>query len=187
MRLVVMVVLAAGAALHGDLAGQVSEPGPELTAIVAGLNLNSSVGESSVGLGLRAGYRLSPYVALEGEYAYFPENPAGNYGYSLALAGVAAGGQSGRLRYAATLRPGLIRFGGTVFRSHNHGSHTNLAIGLGLALTQYLHSPLLLRLDVGDLIVPFGDTELGVPIVGGTIRPGTTHNRHVALGVGIRL
>jgi hypothetical protein len=159
----------------------------EVFALLTGIDLTSSVGESAGGLGIRVGYNLTDNVAIEADIAHFPENPSDNFGQTIALAGVRAGRRPGKYGYFLTLKPGVLHFGGAFFRQYHGSSHSNVALDAGFAV-EYRPSPaLILRLDIACMIVPFGDTTLGVPLPPYTIQPGTTYNRHPTLAVGLRL
>lgn len=171
----------------GPLAGQEAGTGLEIHALVAGLSLESSLGETGTGFGPRIDLNLSDHLAVEAEAAYFPENPQENYGYTLLLAGVKAGPRLGSFGLSATARPGLLTLGGGTFRAHNGGALTRFVLALGAAVEHHYSRRLLLRLDVGTAAVFFGDRTIRVPAVEPEVEPGTTWNRHVALALGIRL
>ena len=82
--------------LPTSLGAQTQRPGVEVFALLTGVDLTSSVAESAGGLGIRVGYNLTDYVAIEADIAHFPENPSDNYGQTIALAGVRAGRRSGK-------------------------------------------------------------------------------------------
>src|SRR5262245_66373 len=55
------------------------------------IDLNASVGEKTAGLGGRFAYNFTKNFAFDAEAAYFPENPSGNYGQTVAFGGLRAG------------------------------------------------------------------------------------------------
>lgn len=159
----------------------------ELYGLLTGIALESSVGETTAGVGARVAYNVSDHLAIEAEAVHFPENPAGNYGQTLALAGARIGQRSNNIGYFVTLKTGILHFGGSAFEAYHGSTHTNLALDAGFAL-EYRPSPrFILRFDFANAIIPFGNTVLGVPSTPYTRQPGTTHNRHSTLAVGFRL
>lgn len=168
------------------LAGQAPAKTFEVHALLTGLDLGSSTGEGSGGLGIRAGWNAAPGVGLEAETAYFPENGQGNYGHRLLLAGARVGHRWGRLGVRAKARPGLLHLGGSFFQSYNGSSLTLAALDLGLAVEYHFpNSPALLRLDIGRTAVFFGDRTIIVPALDPQVQPGTTWNQQGTLALGI--
>lgn len=164
------------------------EPGYkiEFGGIISGIDLTSSAGEKPTGIGVRIGYELTRNLKIEGEFFYCPENPGGNFGQTLSFAGLRAGISNRRGGGFLKVRPGTIYYGGSFFKAYNGSSRANFALDLGIALEYYPSARIILRLDSGYAIIPFGDEAIRGPLPPYTIRPGTTHNRLSSIGVGLR-
>jgi hypothetical protein len=158
----------------------------EVGGFLTTIDLNASVGEKPLGLGGRFTYNFTDNFAFDSEVAYFPENPSGNFGQTVALAGLRAGIRSESFGAFAKVRPGVARFGGDFFRTYNNRSHNNFAVDVGAALEYYPSPRVILRFDIGDTIIPFGNNTINGPLPPYTIRPGTTHNLQGGFGVGFR-
>jgi hypothetical protein len=150
------------------------------------IDLTGSVGEKPGGLGGRFAYNFTKNFAFDAEAAYFPENPSGNYGQTVALAGLRAGVRGESFGAFAKIRPGVVRFGGDFFRTYNNRSQNYFALDVGASLEFYTSPRVILRFDLGDTIVPFGDNIINRPSIPATFRPGTTHNLQSSFGVGFR-
>jgi hypothetical protein len=158
----------------------------EVGAAVSIIDLRSSIGEKTLGVGGRFTYNLADRFALDSEVVRFPQEN-GYYGYTQALAGVKAGFRYHRLGAFAKFRPGVVHFNGAGFRASNGGSKTNLAVDVGGVLELYSSSRrIAVRIDFGDTIIPFGD-EVITRGGGLRVRPGTTHNLQSSFGVSLRL
>jgi hypothetical protein len=75
---------------------------------------------------------------------------------------------------------------GDFFRTYNNRSQNYFAVDVGAALEVYPSARVILRLDLGDTVIPFGDSTINRPGLPGTIRPGTSHNFQGSFGVGFR-
>lgn len=164
---------------------QTDEHPIEVGGFLTTIDLNDSVGEKPLGIGGRFAYNFTDNFAFDSEVAYFPENPSGNFGQTVAVAGVRAGVRGEKFGAFAKVRPGVIRFGGDAFRARN-GSQSNFALDVGGVLEYYPSARVIVRVDLGDTIIPFGDKTINSPLPPFTIRPGTTHNFQSSFGVGFR-
>src|SRR5262245_52061209 len=77
----------------------------EVGGFLTTIDLNDPVGEKPLGFGGRFAYNFKDNFAFDGEAAYFPENPSGNFGQTLALAGLRVGNDTIN-RGAGPIRPG---------------------------------------------------------------------------------
>lgn len=147
----------------------------------------SEVRENPVGVGGRFHYNFHRAVALDTEVSYFPQDPSGNFGETLALFGARAGKRWDQIGVFAKARAGVIHFGGSFF-DLRLSEKTHPAFDVGGTLEYYAGRRVILRFDASDLIVPYGDTT----IVTGTLPPlqllrlGTQHNLHTTVGVAFR-
>lgn len=157
----------------------------EVGGFVTTVNLRDSVGEGPVGVGGRFAYNFTDNIALDSEIAYFPQNPSGNFGETEALVGIKAGVRREKFGAFAKVRPGIIHFGGDDFKVR-YGSQSNFALDVGSVLEYYPTERTIVRFDLGDTIIPFGDQTLNSVTPPFTITPETTHNIQVSFGVGFR-
>lgn len=164
---------------------QTDEHPIEVGGFATAIKFNDSVGESPVGVGGRFAYNFTDNFALDSEVAYFPENPSGNFGQTVAVVGLKAGIRGEKFGAFAKVRPGIAHFGGEFFKARN-GSQSYFALDVGGVLEYYPTSRVIVRFDVGDTIIPFGDKTLNSPLPPYIIRPGTTHNVQTSFGVGFR-
>jgi hypothetical protein len=158
----------------------------ESGVFLSGIDLTSSVGEKTAGIGGRLVFIFTNNLAFDIEACYFPENPSGNYGQTIVLAGARAGRRQENFGVFAKVRPGVINYGGSFFKAYNGSARSFIAIDVGGVLEYYPSARVLLRLDAGDTIIPFGDAAIKGPLPPYTIRPGTTHNRQTSIGIGFR-
>jgi hypothetical protein len=160
-------------------------PRVEAGAFLSYVNLAESAGEGPGGFGARVSYNLNRYFALDADASHYPQNPSGNFGQSLLSAGVKAGIRIERVGIFAKARPGVMHFGGRAFRATHQGSRNYISFDVGGVFELYPNSRVLLRLDISDNIVDFGDDEFnrGFPVAE---RPGISHNRQLSFGIGFR-
>jgi hypothetical protein len=158
----------------------------EVGGFLTTIDLRDTVGEKPGGFGGRFAYNFTNNFAIDAEAAYFPENPSGNFGQTVALAGLRAGIRSESFGAFAKLRPGVVRFGGDFFRTYNNRSQNYFAVDVGASLEFYPSRRVIVRVDLGDTIVPFEDNTINGPLPPYTIRPGTTHNFQGSFGIGFR-
>src|SRR5262249_48148839 len=154
-----------------------------------GLQLSSTklsqIEEGAFGIGGRFHYNLSPHWALDTEISHFLENPSGNFGETLVLAGVRVGKRFDRWGVFAKARAGAIHFGGSFF-DLRLDEKTHPAFDLGGVAEFYPSRLTVVRFDAGDTIIAYrGATFLpgSSPV---PVRLGTTNNFSLALGFGLR-
>lgn len=164
---------------------QTDERPIEVGGFVTTIKFSDPISETPIGFGGRFAYNFTDNFAFDGEVAYFPENPSGNFGQTVAVAGVRAGVRREKFGVFAKVRPGIINFGGDAFRARN-SSQSNFALDVGGVLEYYPTARVIVRVDVGDTIIPFGDKTINSPLPPVVTRPGTTHNLQTSFGVGFR-
>ena len=157
----------------------------EVGGFVTTVKFSDPISETPLGVGGRFAYNFTDNFALDSEVAYFPQNPSGNFGETIAVVGVKAGVRRKKFGAFAKFRPGIVRFGGDFFRARN-SERSNLALDVGGVLEYYPTSRFIVRVDVGDTIIPFGDKIINNPLPPIINRPGTTHNLQISFGVGYR-
>lgn len=124
------------------------------------------------GFGARLGYNLCEYVAVEGEFNYFPvhrpktsgssplfqfERPPGSFGESQALFGIKAGLRVDRFGLFGEIKPGFIRLTERQqLESLNDQSKMRFALRVGGVFEYYLSPSVAFRLDMGKTRVDFG-------------------------------
>lgn len=167
-----------------EIFAQPSTQSIEAGGFLSGIDLTSSVGEKPTGFGVRLGYNVNNNLIFEGELSYYPENPDGNFGQTIFLAGMRAGIRHKRFGGFVKARPGIVYFGGSFFKAFNGSSHRNFAMDLGIVLEYYSSRHVVVRIETGDTIIPFGDKAVKGPMPPYTIQPGITHNRQSSIGIG---
>jgi hypothetical protein len=151
---------------------------------IAVLDMREHIGEKPLGVGGRFGYGLTGLVNLDGGLVHFPEDPSGNFGETLGLAGVRIGKRFDTFGVFAKARAGAINFGGRA--SDLRLSDTmHPAFDLGTMLEFYAKKNFFVRLDLGDCIIPFGNTTYP-SAEGQPIRLGIKHNLLMEFGLGFR-
>jgi hypothetical protein len=153
---------------------------------VGTIDLRGPVGEKPGGFGGRVTYDFNDNFALDGEAAYFPQNPSGNFGQTVALAGLKAGIRQEKIGVFAKVRPGVVRFGGDFFKAYNIQSQDHFAVDVGGVVEFYPSKRFVVRVDLGDTIIPFGQDTVRGPLPPYVTRPGTTHNFQASIGVGFK-
>jgi len=143
--------------------------------------------ENPIGVGGRFHYNFNRAIALDTEISYFPESPSGNFGETLALFGVRAGKRWGTIGVFATGRTGVIHFGGAAF-DLRMSEKTHAALDFGGVFEYYKGRRFILRLDVCDLVIPYGDTTqiIGILPPLPLVRLGTQHNLQTSVGIAFR-
>jgi hypothetical protein len=160
-------------------------PKIETGGFLSYINMSESIGEGPGGFGGRFSYNFNQYFAFDADASYYPQNPSGNFGQTLVSAGVKAGIRSKKIGIFAKAKPGVIHFGGNAFKAHNNGSRDYFSFDVGGVLEYYSNSHILLRLDISDNIIDFGNDlfNRGFPV---SERPGVSHNRQLSFGVSYR-
>ncbi|HEX7331598.1 MAG TPA: outer membrane beta-barrel protein [Pyrinomonadaceae bacterium] len=141
-----------------------------------------SFGGSELGYGWGAGsrftYNLSNHLALESEVNFFLPDEGPAYA-TQGLFGVKAGKRFKYVGVFAKARPG--------FQTNfvvNDREQSRFALDVGAVAEVYPNRHLVLRVDAGDVIIPFGNNVVGQGLF--AQRLGTTHNFQFNLGVGVR-
>jgi hypothetical protein len=162
---------------------------------------------TEAGLGVRFGYNLNRYVAVEAEGDFFPHRmfPQLNSGGTLAQGqfGVKTGKRFKKFGLFAKARPGFVTFGeiltqtGTVtFPFQGNGPIVTFPIfeerrrnffsmDVGAVVELYPSRGILVRFDLGDTMIHYGDT----PVVPFSDSPGldrVSHKFQFSAGIGFR-
>jgi hypothetical protein len=140
-------------------------------ALLAALAISGPFDATDVGLGGRAGWRMSPTWTLEGEAAWypadFPDAPAFSGHRIEALAGAAAGRTFGRLRPFVKMRAGVLRIAEAprpfacilIFppplACALAAGHTAAALDLGGGVEVLIRGNTFTRFDLGDRMVRY--------------------------------
>ena len=190
MRNSLLFVLAAAALLAAPAAARAqSDEWPrkyEVAFVVTGLDIEKWSGEKTGGVGGRFTYNFNEYAAVEVELVRFPLSGGNNFGETQGLFGVKAGKRFGRVvGLFAKARPGFFRLGGAVAARNPALGDTRFALDLGGVVELYPSRRSFVRVDIGDTIIPLGDTPIN-----SALRPpqsfGTTHNRQTTFSFGYR-
>jgi hypothetical protein len=141
-----------------------------------------SFGGDDLGFGWGAGnrftYNLNNHIALESEVDFFLPDEGPPYA-TQALFGIKAGKRIRRVGIFAKVRPG--------FQTNfvvNQREQARFALDVGGVAEFYPNRHVVLRFDVGDVIIPFGNNVVGYG--SSARRLGTTHNLQFNVGFGIR-
>ena len=130
------------------------------------------------GAGGRFTYNLNSYVAFDSEMDFFLPDEGPPYA-TQGLFGIKAGKRTKHFGIFAKVRPG--------FQTNfvvNEREQARLALDVGGVAEFYPNRHLVLRLDAGDVIIPFGNNVVGQGLF--AKRLGTTHNFQLNLGIGVR-
>ena len=130
------------------------------------------------GAGSRFTYNLNNHIALESEVNFFLPDEGPPYA-TQGLFGIKAGTRIKRVGIFAKVRPGFQ----TDFVV-NQREQARFALDVGAVAEFYPNRHVVLRVDAGDVIIPFGKNVVGYGSF--AQRLGTTHNFQLNLGVGIR-
>jgi hypothetical protein len=143
----------------------------------------AGTGEGALGFGGRLGVNATRHLGFETALNYFPQNPSGDYGETLLLSGVKLTQRMDRLGFFALVQPGWIHFGGPALAGRL-SAIDHFALNAGGGVEFYKGTLVALRLDVGDLIIPYGGTTiLRTPVPS---RLGTQHNLTAGFGITFR-
>ena len=130
------------------------------------------------GAGGRFTYNLHNYIAFDNEVDFFLPDEGPPYA-TQGLFGIKAGTRIKRFGIFAKARPG--------FQTNfvvNGREQARFALDVGGVAEFYPNRHVVLRVDAGDVIIPFGNDVVGRGLF--AQRLGTTHNFQFNLGVGIR-
>ena len=130
------------------------------------------------GAGGRFTYNLNSVISFDSDVNFFLPDEGPPYA-TQGLFGIKAGARSKHLGIFAKVRPG--------FQTNfvvNQREQARLAVDVGAVAEFYPNRHVVLRLDAGDIIIPFGNNIVGQGLF--AQRLGTTHNFQFSLGVGVR-
>lgn len=130
------------------------------------------------GAGGRFTYNLNNYIALDNEVNFFLPDEGPPYA-TQGLFGIKAGKRFKYVGIFAKVRPGFQ----TNFLV-NDREQARVALDVGGVAEIYPNRNIVLRVDAGDVIIPFGNNVVGRGFF--ARRLGTTHNFQFTLGVGVR-
>ncbi|MEW6210825.1 MAG: outer membrane beta-barrel protein [Acidobacteriota bacterium] len=142
--------------------------------------------EGPAGAGVRFTYNITDNFSLELEADHFPENPSGNFGESLALAGLKAGKRNDTFGVFGKVRPGVIHLGGDFFSPPRLDKSTFFAVDVSGALEYYPTRRLALRFEVGDMIIAYRGARYLSASRPEIVKLGASHNLQTTLGFSIR-
>lgn len=168
----------------------------ELGAHLTGIDLNE-VFEIPGGPGVRFAYNVNRYLAFDSELNYFPisrrssslfrpPESFGNFGEVELLVGLRAGARFKKYGLFAKARPGLMHFRRRQITSDfNDRSLNRFALDVGGVFEYYPTSRVILRIDMGDTIIPLGGRTIPTPDGPVHLKTGL-HNFQAGFGFGIR-
>ena len=155
------------------------------------------VGTETAGFGGRLVYHALPLLDLETEINFLPGNSATSGNHLQALFGVKAGKRWRKTGLFLKARPGLFHFtrdpfgvrkpGSSIF-SNERASSTEPNIDLGGVVEYYTARGLILRFDLSDNVIHYGQRTVRPSDVLPTFTAGgfTTHNWQGSFGIGFR-
>jgi hypothetical protein len=135
------------------------------------------------GFGGRLTFNATSNFALEAEINYFPSDKDGIFEggrKTQGLFGVKTGVRSESAGIFGKLRPGFVHFSRDLDGIEN--GRTEFAIDIGGVIEFYPSTNSVVRFDLGDTIVRFGDRVTTL----GPIDSFTSHNFQFSVGVGVR-
>ncbi len=130
------------------------------------------------GAGVRFTYNLNNHIALDNDVNFFLPDEGPAYA-TQGLFGIKAGQRTKYVGVFAKARPG--------FQTNfvvNDREQARFAFDVGGVAEFYPTRHVLLRVDAGDVIIPFGNNIVGEGLF--AQRLGTTHNLQLSLGVSVR-
>lgn len=148
------------------------------------------------GFGPRLAWNLTSSASLEAEANFFRKDELGGK-KTQSFLGLKYGKRSSTVGIFGKVRPGFMQFNHIFVTDRDPGALTNtrferktyLAVDLGGVIEFYPSSRTLIRFDVSDVIVRYGErfTNLPSDINGtGIVPPDTRHNLQFSVGVGFR-
>jgi hypothetical protein len=154
----------------------------EIGVQFSGMHLHK-IDEAPIGVGARFGYAITQLLRVDAELTHCPENSSGNFGETFTVAGARIGKNFERIGIYGKLRGGIIHFGGDYF-ALRLDRRTRSMLDAGVVLEYYPNSRLILRIDLSDAVIYYGDARL-------FNRPnpdalGTVHNFLPGFGIAIR-
>lgn len=180
---------------------QAQEKRAEIAISYTALNLGPTNSIES-GMGGRMTINIKKYLAVEGEFTFFPEDEFGNSSvdqYSLGFLGVKSGVRNQRVGVFAKARAGVFTSPSLrpqeglctpapitgICRNDGRGDN-RFALDLGGMVEIYTPGSTTLRMDFGDTMIRFKNDSyfsLPEPII---IRDGIHHNFQFSLSFGYR-
>lgn len=130
------------------------------------------------GAGGRFSYNFNKHVSFDSEVNFFLPDEGPPYA-TQGLFGIKAGTHTKNIGVFAKVRPG--------FQTNfvvNDREQARFALDVGGVFEVYPNRHVVLRLDAGDVIIPFGNNVVGEGLL--AQRLATTHNPQWSLGVGVR-
>ena len=158
----------------------------EIGVALGAIDFRESLHEKPLATLVRFGYRLTRISAIDAEIAVCPQNPSGNFGQVLIVAGPKAGIAVGPVSVMGKVRAGAIVMAGRAFRAHNGGTRIEPAIDAGVIIELAASSYAALRIDAGRTFVPFGTEPIGSGLPPYSRTLGTTVNPHGSVGIQFR-
>ncbi len=194
--ILVLFLLAPVAALAQDDDTTIEEHRFEVGAVYTALSLDGFSTPVS-GVGGRVAYNFNQYLALDGEFTFFPETKLGNDQFgqkTQTLIGVRAGKRTRYVGAFVKARPGVMFIGevtsgfdcnSTSFGQTCRPEHNHFALDAGGVLEFYPTRRAIIRLDAGDTVVRVNSATRGF-FGGGGSTSDVTHNFQFSVGVGYR-
>ena len=117
------------------------------------------------GVGVRFGYYVHPNIALDAEFLHDSGFGDGPHGETTGLVGIRAGQRFwNRFGLFAKVRPGIVHCGGSGCLARFKGHPDFFLTDLGGVLEYYPSRRGFLRLDISDVLIPYGSaTSTGYP------------------------
>lgn len=150
------------------------------------------------GIGGRIVFNPTRILSLEAELNFFPNGkyvrPLNEGSSTQALFGIKIGKRLEKIGIFGKVRPGLMHFSNVAdcpgeFASNCQiDTRTEVTIDLGGVLEYYPARHAAFRVDVGDMLLRYGNFKTGSALTGGTvpIKSGVTNNFQVSVGVSYR-
>jgi hypothetical protein len=144
----------------------------------------------SIGFGWGAGgrfsYNVTKHIAVDTELNGFLDDDA-NVLATQAFAGAKVGVRNKLMGVFVKARPGVMTNFAKPLPDYattfNTEKLNKFAMDVGAVFEFYASRHTIFRVDVGDVIIPFGNDPI---VASGPVRLGTTHNFQYSLGFGLR-
>jgi hypothetical protein len=154
----------------------------EIGAEFSGMHLHK-IDEAPIGVGVRFGYAVKPFLTADAELTHCPENSSGNFGQTFILAGGRIGTNFEKIGIYGKLRGGIIHFGGDYF-APRLDRRTRSMLDAGGVFEYYPNRRVILRIDLGDAVIYYGAARLFNRLNPDAL--GTVHNFLPGFGVSFR-
>jgi len=162
--------------------------GVDVSLQIATIRKSNRLNQGIIGIGGRAGYYLGSVIFLDGEIFHEPEKLVEGYSKKTSVLGGFRFGSiiDDELGVFVKVRAGALMLKADDYNLQpNENNNIHPVVDLGIILERYFQRNFFLRLDIGDYIVPFGNTKT-LSIYGDHYRLGTTHNLALEFGLGFR-